>query len=530
MISIEPAKEQINRENLKTIKIKKALLFAILALSFNVFAQSKHHAGILQNQKISPIETIKHQLTDEGNMIPGIRSGHSLFRQTIGQQSSIQFMDSIYGWELDTTTSEWKLSYCYKNFTYDGHNNLNTYVLQQWMLFNWENYNKYTFTFDANNNLTSELDQDWDGSAWVNTTNLTYAYDASNNQVGWEQKIWMSSAWVNAFKRIRTFDANNNMTNTLMQNWVDGNWVNASQNIFTYDANNNQTSLLLQQWNGSAWENMQQHIFTYNANNNLLNDLRQYWNDSLWENFTQRIYTYDANNNQLSSLFQSADESGVLINSDLANYSYDAHNNRINLSENYWDGSGWVENMRLLWTYDANNNVLSELQKTWDGVAWVDVSRINYAYDANNNLTRYTGQNWNGSTWVTGSIEGSSYDANNFLLSETSRQWYAGGLVFAFGDSTYYYFHTTVGIDELASQDQSLSIYPNPSTGKFTISATGPISSVEIHNLTGERVYSDYNFSRATSRIIDLFASPKGIYLVKVISGEKEGSRKIVIR
>jgi uncharacterized repeat protein (TIGR01451 family) len=68
-------------------------------------------------------------------------------------------------------------------------------------------------------------------------------------------------------------------------------------------------------------------------------------------------------------------------------------------------------------------------------------------------------------------------------------------------------FTTTVGNKSL-QQASSLWIYPNPSTGIFTISAA---ANIEVYNLIGELILSENN---ATS--IDLTAAPKGIYFVKL--------------
>jgi PKD repeat protein len=58
----------------------------------------------------------------------------------------------------------------------------------------------------------------------------------------------------------------------------------------------------------------------------------------------------------------------------------------------------------------------------------------------------------------------------------------------------------------------SIQIYPNPSTGNFTISAA---ANIEVYNLIGDLILSENN---ATS--IDLTATPKGMYFVR-LNGDK---------
>ena len=60
----------------------------------------------------------------------------------------------------------------------------------------------------------------------------------------------------------------------------------------------------------------------------------------------------------------------------------------------------------------------------------------------------------------------------------------------------------------------SIQIYPNPSTGVYTISAT---ANIEVYNLIGELVLTENN---ATS--VDLTAAPNGMYFVKLNGGRIE--------
>ena len=49
-------------------------------------------------------------------------------------------------------------------------------------------------------------------------------------------------------------------------------------------------------------------------------------------------------------------------------------------------------------------------------------------------------------------------------------------------------------------QEGNITVYPNPSSGKFTISSNNIISSIEIYNLLGEQIYSDFTNNRQTSK------------------------------
>lgn len=83
------------------------------------------------------------------------------------------------------------------------------------------------------------------------------------------------------------------------------------------------------------------------------------------------------------------------------------------------------------------------------------------------------------------------------------------------------------GIPDVITNN-STTIFPNPSNGKFKISSNIAISAVDIYNLLGERVYSDYNFNQQSS--IDLSGYSSGTYLIKIYCGTKIINRKVVVQ
>lgn len=80
---------------------------------------------------------------------------------------------------------------------------------------------------------------------------------------------------------------------------------------------------------------------------------------------------------------------------------------------------------------------------------------------------------------------------------------------------------------------ESISVYPNPNNGKFTIQSSvvrGQFS-VEVYNILGEQVYSKPFLISNSQFLINLSNQPNGVYLYRVISqdGSLIGSGKVLI-
>jgi hypothetical protein len=104
------------------------------------------------------------------------------------------------------------------------------------------------------------------------------------------------------------------------------------------------------------------------------------------------------------------------------------------------------------------------------------------------------------------------------------------GLIFRFKDPD-------LGIDKLSESTGTIGIYPNPSSGIFTIqsSVASARMSVEIFNVLGAKVYSNSRQPMANSQqliTIDLASQPNGIYFYRLINedGSVAGSGKLIIQ
>lgn len=99
------------------------------------------------------------------------------------------------------------------------------------------------------------------------------------------------------------------------------------------------------------------------------------------------------------------------------------------------------------------------------------------------------------------------------------------------GDGVYI-TSQVIGINEQGSNDESISIYPNPSKINFTISSSeGSFQQIEIFNLLGERVYSKTFFeTNPKQELVNCQDFANGVYFAYITTNEKASIQKLVIQ
>jgi len=245
------------------------------------------------------------------------------------------------------------------------------------------------------------------------------------------------------------------------------------------------------QWDtlSTGWKIYSKGIdYLYDSKNNLTSILWQSWNGTTWVNSYKNLCTYDANNNLTSELDQN------------------------------WNGSGWVNSHKYLSTYNANNYLTNELDQDWNGSVWVNTDQYTYSYNVNNNFTSELSQTWNGTTWVNSTQYTSTYDASNFEKSYSRKNWDSSGAKITDGDSSYYYYHTVLGIYEFTSNFNTLKIYPNPAKDNITLELSEAIkeSNLAIIDIDGQQLITRQITSPKTQ--LDISALPNGVYFVRLTS------------
>jgi hypothetical protein len=89
------------------------------------------------------------------------------------------------------------------------------------------------------------------------------------------------------------------------------------------------------------------------------------------------------------------------------------------------------------------------------------------------------------------------------------------------------------GISDHANNELQLKVFPNPSTGIFSINLTGFEREVtfRLTDVTGRSI-SEQTFDKHAdaSRTLDLRAYPKGVYILSAVSGSHSCYQKLVIQ
>ena len=114
---------------------------------------------------------------------------------------------------------------------------------------------------------------------------------------------------------------------------------------------------------------------------------------------------------------------------------------------------------------------------------------------------------------------------NTHKVLHTSVGYNAGDTAIIADSIRTFFGCSMVNVNENNSTNSSVSIYPNPTNGKFQVSSLkSQVSTLEIFNVMGEKFYS------STQSEIDISSRPNGIYFLRGKTSEGIFSRKIIVQ
>ena len=83
-------------------------------------------------------------------------------------------------------------------------------------------------------------------------------------------------------------------------------------------------------------------------------------------------------------------------------------------------------------------------------------------------------------------------------------------------------------VNDILASENNIQVFPNPSTGKFQLVAeTLKEAEIKIYNSIGEIVYE--SFLPTGEAAIDMSASPKGVYFIRMDAEAMSAAKKIIV-
>lgn len=240
----------------------------------------------------------------------------------------------------------------------------------------------------------------------------------------------------------------------------------------------------------------------------------------------------------------------------------------------YWDGTTWnavgsgtnapvlalMQYKSALYAgggFSTAGGVTAHFVASWNGTIWVAAGAgvtgttgveafcvfngMLYAgglFNKSGSLTVNNIATWNGTVWDTVSIKGINSTVDAFAVLDSAV--YAGGQFTRAGEvaasDIAVWGGKSLGVNNATSKISNVVVYPNPTSGNFTISVFGksvtayPLS-VEIYNVLGQRVYFQSGIQQATFNI-DLKHQCAGIYFFRLAdeSGSPVNQGKVIIQ
>jgi hypothetical protein len=269
-------------------------------------------------------------------------------------------------------------------------------------------------------------------------------------------------------------------------------------------------------------------------------------------------YTYDKNGYPTISLKFMKSDSVNWLNNSKTEYAFDANGNKLleavymrswnTIYMNSWDSTQvWIGSYKYEYQYDSNNKMLSSTEYQWnfDTSSWLGVWKSEITYNVDQNPIIQIDYRTETTVWIPNIKTEFSYDTtvsiNNMLVPQGYREMGANNMISQIVETPYNaaisawttsksillyysnYIYIDAGIPSLNSL--KISIYPNPTTESFRVNGLARPSTLSVLDLTGKLMFTKVISSNEPISINSL---PKGIYLVKINSGNAQISQKLV--
>lgn len=333
------------------------------------------------------------------------------------------------------------------------------------------------------------------------------------------------------------YDAYDNVYHEKEQRKTSMGFENMTIREYAFEGINNSSRVktrLDKSWNGSLYQNGTLWTYVYDDYTDQLVELNMQTADAYdgWVNVERDLYYYDSNGNLSEDVFSLWHPANGYMPNSRKTYDYNSSNQLKKLTYytyNY-QVNDWLSDQRSVFHYNENGNNDRELIQAGREGSWTNLEKVKRLYDDSNKLTNATYFYWQGSDWIKNGVVNCSYNNQGSLKVSTWKSILNGEV--NVGTRFRYFYHS--GAERLVndaaeaisavSATSSVIVYPNPSTGNFTVNLDNkPVLNLEIYNSMGEKVLEQ------RSGEVDLTNVSKGMYFIRVYDGQKVHQEKILV-
>lgn len=326
------------------------------------------------------------------------------------------------------------------------------------------------------------------------------------------------------------YDINYNITKNKGYSFINNQWRYTSYEEFIKDAQGRDSIRInANDLDGNGFVIGGEGYFHYNANGQLVEYLQKiHMGNNVFENLTTDSFYYDG---------------GKLIK--VLGYEYENNNWELGYKEEYiYDSSSGLLTDKLISQYDNLNNLWVKASKyNWvrkpdgrvversifgigSGDNWTSQPIDKYEFQLSDDngrypfLPTYTMFNSNWHDWFDKDVNGNL----NIILKD---YWWTenqnDGLLTFIDSSDYYYSYGSIGLDNI-SQEEAISVYPNPAKDYllFNANTSNEIKSYRILNSLGCKV-EERNIK---SNRISLENISNGVYILELLTDKSILYRK----
>lgn len=370
-------------------------------------------------------------------------------------------------------------------------------------------YNKNGTTFLPQ--LT--LDYNWEDSVWESDPDTTLA--TYNNEGLITSEISISSFFGNVFKNRTDFTYSNGL-NTASYNFSysmsTGEWDTSGKSVYTYDNFGNQTTYAYYFYDlNGTWILNNKDSISYIYTGSRIDQEISYVLDITTSTYTRTDkveYSYDNQNVATGAVFSSWDTSTLAYEIDFRFTDAVWH---------LWDGS--LETSLILY-YRLDE---------WNGSSYDSLERATTSYDEFNNISEELSETYNGSEWELDywTKYTHTYNTDGALLQTIEQDYDGTEFVNA---NKYVYSNFFTGLRNIAYNNASVNIYPNPISDKAYISI-GNKNEAQffMYDMTG-RMVNSLVISNGEA-VIEKGNLQQGVYFFRLVDAAGAVSTgKVVIR